>query len=148
MTTKTKKRRGSGIKLTLPFVLWYSTLWFVVLVVTVPVFSIASYFMMADILPADSRRDLLVVLATRTPLIILTVAGLAVFTTHRLAGPFIALKRAFDDVQDGNIDRVLRFRRSDAHLRGLERAFNGMMETVRKRVRGQNAAERATSDQA
>lgn len=146
MTPQNQKRRGSGIKLTLPFVLWYSTLWFIVLVVTVPVFSVASYFMMADILPEDSRRDLVFVLVTRTPLIILTVAGLAIFTTHRLAGPFIALKRAFDDVRDGNIDRVLRFRRSDAHLRGLEDAFNGMMEAVRSRVRGQKAPERAASE--
>ncbi len=59
MTTKTKRRRGSGIKLTLPFVLWYSTLWFVVLVVTVPVFSIASYLMMADVLPAEACVELL-----------------------------------------------------------------------------------------
>lgn len=145
--TKTKARRGSGIKLTLPFVLWYSTLWFVVLVVTVPVFAVASYFMVADVLPEQGRRDLIFVLLTRTPLIILTVAGLAVFTTHRLAGPFIALKKAFDDVRDGNIDRVLRFRRSDAHLRGLETAFNGMMDAMRKQIPSKKAPEGAASEQ-
>ena len=133
--------------MTLPFVLWYSTLWFVVLVVTVPVFAVASYFMIADVLPEQGRRDLVFVLLTRTPLIILTVAGLAVFTTHRLAGPFIALKNAFDDVRDGNIDRVLRFRRSDAHLRGLETAFNGMMDTMRKQIPGKKAPEGAASEQ-
>ena len=146
MTTRTKMRRGSGIKLTLPFVLWYSTLWFIVLVVTVPVFSVASYLTMADVLPEEGRRNLIFVLVTRTPLLILTVAGLAIFTTHRLAGPFIALKRAFDDVREGNIDRVLRFRRSDAHLRGVEDSFNGMMEAMRSKVRGEKAPERAASE--
>ena len=61
-------------------------------------------------------------------------AGEAVFSTHRLAGPLIALRRACDEVRTGNLDRPLRFRHSDPHLGELETAFNDMVAALRKRL--------------
>jgi nitrogen fixation/metabolism regulation signal transduction histidine kinase len=62
------------------------------------------------------------------------VIALAVFTTHRLAGPMIAIRRALEDVRDGKLDRTLRFRRSDPHLGEIENAFNEMAAALRERA--------------
>ncbi|MEA2691020.1 MAG: hypothetical protein QOJ16_407, partial [Acidobacteriota bacterium] len=61
------------------------------------------------------------------------LVALALFTTQRLAGPFIALKRACEDVKDGNLARRVRFRRADGHLLEVEAAFNEMMESLEGR---------------
>jgi nitrogen fixation/metabolism regulation signal transduction histidine kinase len=128
--------RGTGFKFALPYVLRYSWVWIVVVVAAVPVFSVASYILTAGLLTEDAQGHLWTVVLTRTPLIALAVVVLAVFTTQRLAGPFVALKRAFEDVKSGDLDRRLRFRRSDAHLRDVENAFNDMMDALQQRLRG------------
>ncbi len=60
--------------------------------------------------------------------------GLAVVTTTRAAGPLVALRRAFDDVKGGDMDRRIRFRRGEKHLQGLDRSFNEMMEALSERT--------------
>jgi nitrogen fixation/metabolism regulation signal transduction histidine kinase len=123
--------RGSGVKLTLPFVARFLGLWLVVTVVAVLVFSLTSYLLLAS-RGAGQGGFAAVVLAVQTVCILLAIGVLAVFTTHRLAGPLIALQRAFDDVRAGDLERRLHLRRSDAHLVELEEAFNGMMDSLRE----------------
>jgi methyl-accepting chemotaxis protein len=133
--TRKHKVRGIGFKFALPFVLRYSIMWFIVIVAAVPLFGMASYLMSADLLTDEARSRLWTIVLTRTPLVIVAVAALALFTTQRLAGPFVALKRALDDVKNGDLDRQLQFRRADGHLRDIETAFNDMMAALRARMK-------------
>jgi len=125
--------RGSGVRLTLPYVLRFSGLWLVVSVVTVLVFAVTSYLSLFDRLSEVSRNRLLLVLSLQTVFVVLAMIALAVFTTHRLAGPLIAIRRACEDVRDGQLDRALRFRRGDPHLGEIEAAFGEMTAALRER---------------
>ncbi len=133
--TRKHKLRGTHFKFAFPFVLRYSIMWFIVIVAAVPAFGVASYLMSADMLTEEARSRLWTIMLTRTPLIIVAVAALALFTAQRLAGPFVALKRALHDVKNGDLDRRLRFRRADGHLRDIEAAFNDMMAALRERMK-------------
>lgn len=128
--------RGSGVRFTLPYVLRFSGLWILLTSVVVIVFAITSYLVMFDRLSEGARRDLILVLSIQTALAILAVILLAVFSTHRLAGPLIGIRRAMEDVKAGDLNRRLRFRSSDPHLEEIEAAFNEMMESVRGRTGG------------
>lgn len=57
------------------------------------------------------------------------VIALAVFTAHRLAGPYIRLCAAFEAIGSGDYTYRLKFRRYD-HLQNVEEAFNRMVERV------------------
>lgn len=129
----THRIRGSAVRLTLPFVLRFSGLWLLVSVCIVLVFSVASYLLILGRIGGPSQEHLTAVLAAQTVLTLLALIGLAVFTTHRLAGPLIAMRRAFEDVKAGDLGRELHFRRSDQHLRELETSFNEMMAALRER---------------
>lgn len=133
--------RGTGVRLTLPYMLRYSALWLVVTVLAVAVFGIACYLVASDHLVGEARQHVALVLGAQTVFLILGVIALAIFTTHRLAGPYIALKRAFEEVTRGEMDRPLRLRGSDAHLRELEDGFNQMTAALRDRFRGPGAPE-------
>lgn len=127
--------RGSGVRYTLPYVFKFLGLWIVVTVLAVLVFGVTSYLLLTQRLLGPDQRDLaMVILLVQTIVALAAVATLAVFTTHRLAGPMIALRRAFEDVKDGDLERQLRFRRTDSHLLELEAAFNEMMGSLRKRL--------------
>ena len=131
-----RRMRGTGVRFTLPYMLRYSALWLLVTVPAVAVFGIACYLVASDQLDGEARRHVALVLTVQTVFLILGVIALAVFTTHRLAGPFIALKRAFEEVKRGELDRPLRLRGADVHLRELEKGFNDMTATLRERLRG------------
>jgi methyl-accepting chemotaxis protein len=124
--------RGSGVRQTLPFVMRFSGLWILVTVMVVAVFSLTSYLMLFDRLTEAARERLIMVLSVQTGLVVLAVLLLAVFSTHRIAGPLIAIRRALEDVKAGDLDRRLHFRRTDPHLGELEQAFNEMMESLRE----------------
>lgn len=131
-----RRMRGTGVRFTLPYMFRYSALWLLVTVPAVAVFGIACYLAASNRLDGEARRHVALVLTVQTVFLILGVIALAVFTTHRLAGPFIALKRAFEEVQRGELDRPLRLRGADVHLRELETSFNDMTATLRERLRG------------
>ena len=128
--------RGAGVRFTLPYVLRFSGVWILITTVVVIVFAVTSYLAMFDGLSEDARGDLILVLSIQTALAILAVVLLAVFSTHRLAGPLIGIRRAMEDVKAGDLNRQLRFRSSDPHLEEIETAFNEMMESVRARIGG------------
>ena len=132
--------RGTGVRFTLPYVLRFSGVWILVTTVVVIVFAITSFLVMFDRLSEDARGDLILVLTIQTALAILALILLAVFSTHRLAGPLIGIRRAMEDVKAGDLNRQLRFRRSDPHLEEIETAFNEMMESIRSRMGGGGAA--------
>ncbi len=127
-----KKIRGSGFKHTLPAVLPFSAVWVFVVVLAAPVITVA--MMLGSVVPPSLHGDVWFFLLTRMPAIALAVTALAIFTTTRVAGPLVLLRRAFEDVKGGDMDRRLQFRRADKHLRELETAFNEMMMALRERA--------------
>ena len=133
------KLRGSGFKHTLPSVWPYSAVWVLVVVLTAPVITVA--MMMGGIVPPSTHRDIWFFLLTRVPVIALAATGLAIFTTNRVAGPLVLLRRAFEDVKGGDMDRRLQFRRADKHLRALETAFNEMIVALRERADSRRGLE-------
>lgn len=128
--------RGTGVRFTLPYVLRFSGMWILLTTVVVIVFAVTSYLVMFDRLSEGARQDLILVLSVQTALAVLAVILLAVFSTHRLAGPLIGIRRAMEDVKAGDMNRRLQFRRSDPHLEEIETAFNEMMESIRARTGG------------
>lgn len=134
--TSMQQVRGSGVRLTLPYVMRFSGLWLVVTLLAVLVFALTSYLSLADRLTDAGRNRLLMVLGLQTVFVVLAVVALAIFTTHRLAGPLIAIRRACDDVRNGKLDQTLRFRRSDPQLHEVETAFNDMVLALRQQAGG------------
>ncbi len=131
--------RGTGVRFTLRYVPRFAGLWLFVCVLTLIVFALTSYLGLINSLGEEGRSRLLLVLTLQTLCVILGMVGLAIFTTHRLAGPLIALQRAFADVKAGDLDRRLHFRKSDSHVADLEREFNAMMDSVHRRLDGDRA---------
>lgn len=132
--------RGSGVRFTLRYVPKFTGLWLVVCVLTLLVFALTSYLGLVNSLGEAGRNRLLLVLTFQTVCVILGMVALAIFTTHRLAGPLIALQRAFEEVKRGNLDRPLRFRNTDSHMANLETGFNEMLAAIRQRVDSERAS--------
>ena len=128
--------RGAGVQFTLPYVLRYSALWLVVTLAAVVLFGITSYLVASERLSGEALNHMALLLTFQTVFLILAVIALAVFTTHRLAGPYIAIKRALEDVKRGELDRPLRLRTADLHLKEIEASFNEMTASLRERLEG------------
>ena len=130
-----RRFRGSGIKYTASFIGQFSGIWLVVTVAAVLVASISSYLAVAAFVGGADQigRGLLLSLILQTALTIVAVVILAIFTTHRLAGPWIAVRRACQRVRDGDLDSRLRIRNRDSYLRAVEEDFNSMLESMRER---------------
>ena len=135
-----KKIRGSGIRHTLPYVLRFAGLWLVVTIAAIVVASVSSYMVFAQRASETAAAQLRTVVTIQAVLSILAVIALAVFTTHRLAGPYVALMRAFEAVKNGDLTHPLRFRRSDIHLRDVEISFDEMTAALRERLEKQGEA--------
>ena len=126
--------RGSGVRLTLPYVLRFSGVWLLVSGLILLVFSVSCYLALFQRITPGGRGHLVLILCLQTVVVFLALVALAVFSTHRLAGPLIALRRACDEVRSGNLDHPLRFRRNDPHLGEIETAFNDMVSALRQRL--------------
>lgn len=126
--------RGTGVRFTLRYVPRFTGLWLLVCILTLVVFALTSYLGLYNSLGEVGRSRLLLVLTLQTLCVALGMVVLAIFTTHRLAGPFIALLRAFEEVKAGNYERPLRFRQTDSHMADLETSFNEMAATIRQRI--------------
>jgi hypothetical protein len=133
--------RGAGVRHTLSFVMPFSGLWLVVTIAVMVMFGVTCYWVAAasPLLDDAARGRLALVLLLQTIFLIAAVVALAVFTTHRLAGPYVAIIRAFEAVKNGEMERPLRFRSSDVHLREVEDSFAEMMAALRERT-GQGKA--------
>ena len=133
--------RGTGVRFTLKYVPRFAGLWLFVCVVTLIVFALTAYLGLASSLGEAGRSRLLIVLSIQTVCVIIGMVALAVFTTHRLAGPLVGLLRAFEGVKAGDLEHPLRFRQADCHLVDLEKAFNEMLASLRSRVETERGAE-------
>ena len=131
--------RGTGYKHTLRWVFPYFAVWVVVLTISAPVLTIS--MMYSGLVPEYLHGDIWFFLFTRVPLMALAAVGLAIFSSARAAGPLVQLKRAFEDVTGGDLDRRVRFRRSDRSYRELEAAFNAMMVAVGDPTRSPSGLE-------
>ena len=131
--------RGSGFRHTLPAVLRFSALWVVLLMLPTPIIIVS--MMMKGLVSPELHGDVWFFLFTRMPIVALAGIALAILTTTRVAGPMVHLKRVFEDVKGGDMDRRLSFRKSDEHLRGLETAFNEMMVALSKRADSRRSPE-------
>lgn len=54
---------------------------------------------------------------------------LTIFLSHRIAGPLFKLKRAIDEVRNGNLDQTIYFRKND-HFIELQDSFNEMVQSL------------------
>jgi nitrogen fixation/metabolism regulation signal transduction histidine kinase len=99
-------------------------------VAAVAVASASTYLLLSGSLSDENLGRMIEILVVQTSLLLVAVFALGVFTTHRLAGPWIAIRRALEDVADGNLNRRLTLRQSDTYLEEVEVAFNDMMETL------------------
>jgi methyl-accepting chemotaxis protein len=124
--------RGTGLRHTLPFFIRFAGLWLVVSVAAVLVAGVSSYLLFAQRLE-DGGTYLRNAIVLQTVLSVLAVIALAVFTTHRLAGPWVAVRRALLAVRDGDLDARLRFRVSDPRLQEVQDAFDEMLASLRQR---------------
>ena len=131
--------RGSGFRHTLPAVFKFSAIWFVLLMLPTPIIIVS--MMMKGLVSPELHGDVWFFLFTRMPIVALAGIALAILTTTRVAGPMVHLKRVFEDVKGGDMDRRLSFRKSDEHLRGLETAFNEMMVALSKRADSRRSPE-------
>ncbi|HVS02333.1 MAG TPA: hypothetical protein VMT16_06145 [Thermoanaerobaculia bacterium] len=130
-----RRVRGAGLRHTLPFVGRFAGLWLVVTITAVLVASASSYLLFAErIASATARQGFFWTVVVQTALIVIAVLALGVFSTHRLAGPWIAVHRALEEVAAGDLDCELRIRSRDAYLKRVERAFQAMTAALRQRA--------------
>ena len=125
--------RGGGFRYNLPAVFWFSAVWVVLVVLMAPVVTIA--MVLGGLVPPELQGEVWFFLLTRVPIIALVAIGIAIFTTNRLAGPWVYVSRSFKKVEHGDLDYRMRFRRCDKHLREVETAFNAMMVALSERGR-------------
>ena len=131
--------RGSGFKHNLESVWPFYGIWITIVVLSVPLLTISMIW--GNVVPPSAHADMWFFVLTRTPFIVLTAVGLGIFTTNRVAGPSVHLRRAFEEVKNGNLDHRLSFRGEDKHLKTLETAFNEMMVAVRERAGSSSGVE-------
>ena len=125
--------RGTGLRHTLPFFVRFAGLWLVVSTAAVLVAGVSSYLLFAQRLESGAT-DFRNAIVLQTVLSVLALIALAVFTTHRLAGPWVAVRRSMLAVRDGKLDARLRFRVSDPRLQEVQDAFDEMMTSIRQRL--------------
>jgi hypothetical protein len=128
-----RRIRGSGLRYTLPFFFHFAALWLVVTIAAVLVAGVSSYLLFAS-RPDPQGADLRNAIILQTALSLLAVVALAVFTTHRLAGPWVAVRRALLAVRDGDFNTGLRFRVGDPRLQEVQAAFDEMIASLRERL--------------
>ena len=138
--------RGTGVRFTLRYVPRFAGLWLFVCVVTLVVFALTAYLGLSSSLGEAGRSRLLIVLSIQTLCVILGMVALAIFTTHRLAGPLVGMLRAFEGVKAGNLEQPLRFRQNDRHLADLEMSFNEMLAVIRQRLDEERAGGARIAD--
>jgi len=130
-----RRFRGSGLRHTLPYFFRYAVLWLIVTVTSVLITAVTTYLLFVERVGAAGAAGLRQALIIQTVLTVVALIVLAVFTTHRLAGPWIAVHRALDAVRRGDMQAQLRFRKSDPRFQAVESVFEQMMVSLREKIR-------------
>jgi methyl-accepting chemotaxis protein len=116
--------------------------WVAVSLILVALLAVALYRLEAQaarvLVPDSSERmmELLVIqnqiavrLLIACAVMIAGVLVLAVITAHRMSGPYVAMKRTFDRILDGDKAQRLHFRKYD-QLDDVEESFNQLMDKL------------------
>lgn len=153
MKLLSSRRRLSNVRLTRKYRIAYMGLWIAVAMLLVVVMnavlflyveerwaglgSLSSAFHQQYI---SIRNTFILALVAETILFAFAIFGLAIMTTHRIAGPYVRLKAVFDEVRGGNYQQPLNFRKYDG-LEDVAEAFNTMMEKVRCDLKAESQPE-------
>jgi len=142
MTTGTQRRSYKNVKLTQMFHLYYMGIWVALCICLIILLSVSMYRIEAQAmleLARSSSSDYANELANRSAMITRLMIGsliflglviaLAVITAHRIAGPYIALRRTIEAIARGDTDERLHFRQYD-RLSDLEKSFNRMVDRL------------------
>jgi hypothetical protein len=79
-----------------------------------------------------ARRTFLTVAAITEMFFVVVVGGLAIFFTHRLAGPTYRLRRLMAEISEGRLPERMTLRKGDYLERELPEEAKKMLETLRK----------------
>ena len=151
-----QRRKLSNVRLTREFHFRYMGLWILITICLVVTVNVLLLMLMdersrrANDAVANLLGESLGVgpvftgfLAVEVILFALVIVWLAMLTAHRIAGPYIRLKKACRQVRDGDLKYRLHFRNYD-NLEELEKLFNEMMETIESRTGGKKEPEKET----
>jgi len=140
------QRKISNVKLTKQFQVKYYGWWFLVSLFLIFALSITFYMLFEehwiDVLKVAPERNL-EYLFTRSRfvsllvfvclMLVIGITCLGIMTAHRVAGPLLGLKKAFEEIRGGNLAYRIRFRKED-DLADLENSFNQMMDFVASKI--------------
>ncbi len=87
---------------------------------------------------AEQQRRLLVGLVAGLALLVVALGAVGIFFTHKVAGPIHKMKRLLREVGEGKLIVRERLRKGD-ELQHFFEAFEGMVEALRERQRGEIA---------
>lgn len=148
MTTGRHQRKLRNVKFTEKYRFQYLGLWMMICFFFIALLNVAVFLLYEQMrllaqpegvdvelgLALDHTASMITILAL-TLAFGFAVVALAIFTAHRIGGPYIALQRTMAAIREGDLDQRLRFRDYDK-LEDLESAFNEMMDSVQARVEG------------
>jgi hypothetical protein len=134
-----RKLRGTGWRHTIGSVVSFAGLWMVVTNAAVLVVAAMGFFHLVYVTGDVGGRERTLVL--ETALTVLCVVALGLFTTNRLAGPWVALRRVCDTVHGGEPGVRLVVRATDAaQVHQAAESFNRMLNGVETRLRDAEGA--------
>jgi nitrate/nitrite-specific signal transduction histidine kinase len=86
----------------------------------------------------QSTADYLLPILIQTVLIVVVVVGMAtvvvtLYVSHKIAGPLYRLKKAMQEISDGNFDTAINLRKFD-QLQDIAQAFNAMAKKLKERL--------------
>ena len=139
------KRKLKNVNLTKDFHIKYYGWWFIISLCLIGVLAASFYLLYEEhwrsILFQDPYRSFeyaldrsrfVSKLVFGASVLAVFITALGIMTAHRVAGPFLKLKNAFKEIQDGNLDYRIKFRTED-ELTDLESAFNKMMDSLQNK---------------
>ena len=149
------QRKLSNVKLTRQFHYRHMGLWIVLTICLVLMFNLTFNLFVeerwsqlagtdAGDVYAAVRHSLWLTQGIEMLLFCMAIVILAKLTSHRIAGPLIRFKMAFNEVRSGNLSYRLKFRKTD-RLTEWEDAFNAMMDAINAQVATAAAAAKPAS---
>ena len=137
------RRRLSNLRYTLTFNVRYLGLWVAIGLFLIILVNVLFYFLIRIYWGGGSSEaadfefvhtGFIIILAIITLLQAIGIIMLAVTTTHRIAGPWIQVRRVLETIRGGNMDARLHFRHYDG-LADVAVAFNEIMDKLNQQRR-------------
>ncbi len=92
------------------------------------------------------HRHLVLLAGLQIVFYLIGLIALSILTAHRIAGPYLALKRTFAQIHDGDLNARLHFRKYD-NLDDVAVSFNTMMDTLKSRTAHLNPIDSASANE-